>query len=145
MKGEKGNANREVDGAHVNLRQVERGQKRIEIADNEIGVFENDEEPEINRDRDPKDQTPVTPATKAVDEESESVVECDRSEHDKRKGAFAPRIKKDAGNEQNQISRRPRGQKIEREHPRQKEEQEYRGTEKHFTTGMLSGGGGQHF
>ena len=104
MEGEKRNADRQRDVRRMNRSDARQMQCGIEQADNEIGIFEKSEQADVNEHRDGDGEFAAGGAFAAVHPQAEAVVHQRGGQQQKNEINLAPRIKRQAHQQEPEIS-----------------------------------------
>ena len=125
MKGEKGYADREMDGAKRDRREAEELEQEIEIVSKKISVFKKSEHAKVDRyGNDQGEGSRVALALGSINQKPEKVIKEDGQQHYHQVDIFAPVIKKKARAEQERIAPLGASQKRGGQYQGQKEKKE---------------------
>ena len=125
VEGEKGNADGQMHLANGHGRQTQAVQQQVHVGDDEVGIFEDDEQEQVEGDGQAHLRLGVAALVGFVDPDAEQIVGHDGQQHDDDVLALAPGIEEQAGRQQHPVAQlgEPDAGEIERQDDRQKIEQ----------------------
>jgi hypothetical protein len=124
VEGQERDPQRQRDQAQLDRRHPEPSQDRAEVVDEEVAVFEVDQEKEIRRDPRPEQELLEALASHAPDHQAEGVVRRDRRDHEEYERAFAPAVEQEARGQEPCVPELRPQDAMHQHHGRQEQEEE---------------------
>ena len=132
LEGDKGDADRPVNGGKGQFWELERQQQGVEVVGNKVCILEKGEHCDIEYYPEDEDSLGGPAVLTGSEELPTEEVDEDGGEERQEVDALSPGIEEQTGEEQKKVSQALGGCKDEKQHPRQEEKKEGDGGEDHW-------------